>query len=327
MRKGNNGLFASAMVLILLAAPMAHPLFAQDITVDQNNGPYYTIQAGVNAAFPGATVLVMPGVYTESITLNIEITLQGYDPYTTKIFSGGNAISCRSGSGQSVIKGFDIQAGGYGIYIYNEGISPIIEGNIIHNCNRGIYSDQRICTIRNNAIKYCTNAIWLYHDGADATITNNVIHNCSDTGIYMDPWYNIAPDPIVYSNIIVQNNRGIYTAGDSFGNFTYNNVWDNSSGNWVGNITQGPGNISEDPLFVDMTNSNYHLQYPDSPCIDSGIPGDPHLDPNGTRNDMGAYGGPDCLGGGGPGITEIEITPLSVPQGGTIDIEASGTVQ
>ena len=274
----------------------------------------------------------MPGVYTESITLNIEITLQGYDPYTTKIFSGGNAITVISGAGNCVIEGFDIQGGsGTGncaIINSNQNASPVIINNIINNCNRGIYSDNRLGEIRNNLILNCGDGIRLHNDGADGTICNNVIYGCSEAGILLENYGSLTPDPIVYSNVIISNYRGIWlTSNTTVGTFTYNNVWDNSSGNWVGNITQGPGNISEDPLFVDMTNSNYHLQYPDSPCIDSGIPGDPHLDPNGTRNDMGAYGGPDCLGGGGPGITEIEITPLSVPQGGTIDIEASGTVQ
>ena len=319
--------FSRIVISLIALILISQVLLAQPITVDQNNGPYYTIQAGVNAAFPGATVLVMPGVYTESVTINEEITLQGYDPYTTKIFSGSDAVSIRTGAGNCVIRGFDIQAGNYGIKIYNEGVTPTIEGNIIHNCNQGINDDNRVCTIKNNIVKYCVNGIWLYNEGADALIFNNVSYGNSDSGIYLDDGnYNNAPDPIVYSNIVIQNNRGIYTDGDVFGIFTYNDVWDNSSGNWVGNITQGPGNISEDPLFVDLANGNYFLQHPASPCIDTGHTGDEYLDPNGTRNDMGVYGGPDCLGGGGPGITDTEVTPISVPQGETINVEASGTV-
>jgi len=49
----------------------------------------------------------------------------------------------------------------------------------------------------------------------------------------------------------------------------------------------GTGNIDADPLFVDPTLGDYHLQWP-SPCIDAGDPESP-LDPDGTRADMGAY--------------------------------------
>jgi hypothetical protein len=62
------------------------------------------------------------------------------------------------------------------------------------------------------------------------------------------------------------------------------------------------GNISADPMFVnytddgDWTNDNFCLA-PGSPAIDAGDPDPAMNDPDGTRNDMGAFGGPgapDC---------------------------------
>ena len=56
------------------------------------------------------------------------------------------------------------------------------------------------------------------------------------------------------------------------------------------------GNISLDPEFVafsddgDATNDDLHLAA-GSPCVDAGDPAE--LDADGTRSDMGAYGGPD----------------------------------
>jgi len=52
-------------------------------------------------------------------------------------------------------------------------------------------------------------------------------------------------------------------------------------------ITWGEGNISEDPLFVDPDNGDYHLSE-NSPCIDAGDPEAPE-DPDGTRADMGVF--------------------------------------
>jgi len=49
----------------------------------------------------------------------------------------------------------------------------------------------------------------------------------------------------------------------------------------------GEGNISEDPLFVDPDNGDFHLTV-DSPCIDAGDPEAPD-DPDGSRADMGAF--------------------------------------
>lgn len=53
----------------------------------------------------------------------------------------------------------------------------------------------------------------------------------------------------------------------------------------------GEGNINENPLFVDPENGDFHLQI-GSPCIDTGSPSPQYNDPDGSRNDMGAYGGP-----------------------------------
>jgi hypothetical protein len=52
--------------------------------------------------------------------------------------------------------------------------------------------------------------------------------------------------------------------------------------------TGSAGNISSDPQFVDL--ESFRLRA-DSPCVNAG---DPAVeDPNGTRADMGRYGGPE----------------------------------
>jgi parallel beta-helix repeat protein len=60
-------------------------------------------------------------------------------------------------------------------------------------------------------------------------------------------------------------------------------------------VLDDPNDILKDPKFQDMDNDNYTLQG-DSPAIDAGDPNSSYNDAtDGTRNDMGAYGGPDPL--------------------------------
>ncbi|MEZ4241964.1 MAG: hypothetical protein R3F59_38600, partial [Myxococcota bacterium] len=49
------------------------------------------------------------------------------------------------------------------------------------------------------------------------------------------------------------------------------------------------GNVDYTPWFVDRDHGDYHLRST-SPVIDLGDPS--ILDPDGTRSDMGRYGGP-----------------------------------
>lgn len=80
-------------------------------------------------------------------------------------------------------------------------------------------------------------------------------------------------------------------------------VWGNSAGTmesqvWrdatycdIEGIEFGTGNFSLPPRFTDAENGDFRLAG-DSPCIDAGSPEESHDDPDGSRNDLGAYGGP-----------------------------------
>lgn len=68
---------------------------------------------------------------------------------------------------------------------------------------------------------------------------------------------------------------------------------------WTG-VLGGTGNIGTNPLFIDddgeddtvgTIDDNLRLME-NSPCINTGQPGVEYNDPDGSRNDMGAYGGP-----------------------------------
>lgn len=94
----------------------------------------------------------------------------------------------------------------------------------------------------------------------------------------------------IKNNIIVGPRMPIES--ETFENFTmkYNLFWND----FQGFETHLPyfsdqTNVVADPLFVSLENMDFHLM-PESPAIDRG---DPEIkDKDGTRSDMGAYGGP-----------------------------------
>ncbi|MFZ0392032.1 MAG: FlgD immunoglobulin-like domain containing protein [Calditrichia bacterium] len=103
------------------------------------------------------------------------------------------------------------------------------------------------------------------YDWYRVKVFNNIIcsENSPDTGI-------------VHDNFIAGNDKIAYN--DVFGFSTFTHGFD----------TTGLNLLNSDPLFSD---SLYHL-YANSPCIDAGDPAPSFNDVDGTRNDIGAYGGP-----------------------------------
>jgi len=51
------------------------------------------------------------------------------------------------------------------------------------------------------------------------------------------------------------------------------------------------GNLVGNPLFIDPESANFRLEA-GSPAINAGHPANQFKDSNGSRNDMGAFGGP-----------------------------------
>jgi hypothetical protein len=124
--------------------------------------------------------------------------------------------------------------------------------------------------------------------------------------------------------------------------FRYTDVYGNSGGNFVNVPDPGTanGNISQDPLFIDVASGNCRIQA-GSPCIDAGddsanlgtgldILGQPRK--QGAHVDMGAWEAPvsnyygwadvrDALkiAGGVKSATSADITRLNVVPGGGIN--------
>jgi hypothetical protein len=101
----------------------------------------------------------------------------------------------------------------------------------------------------------------------------------------------IGPDNVVKNNVITNAERGVKVWGNENLVFQYNNVWNNDV-NYSG-LTPDSTNIAVDPMIVneDTTQGelDFHLQMY-SQLIDAGDPN--ILDVDGSRSDIGLYGGP-----------------------------------
>ncbi|KPL06036.1 hypothetical protein AMJ86_10055 [bacterium SM23_57] len=131
---------------------------------------------------------------------------------------------------------------------------------------------------------------------SNAAIINNTIYGNGYYGVFCQ-WNS---NPVLMNNIIANSDLyGINCQYSSFPAISYNDVWNNhlalpdslsSQRINYNDCEAGTGDISENPLFVSAADEDFHLQA-GSPCIDTGNPEDAYDDPDGSRNDMGAYGG------------------------------------
>jgi len=119
-------------------------------------------------------------------------------------------------------------------------------------------------------------------------------------------------DPVVASSVLAAENGAIYVvaagapgasvaASDTL-HFAGTGLYAEVATDPLLDPTGANGNILADPMFIawsddgDWTNDNLCLA-PGSPGVDAGDPDPAYNDPDGTRNDMGAFGGPgapDC---------------------------------
>jgi parallel beta-helix repeat protein len=182
---------------------------------------------------------------------------------TSLKFGGG--ICCYSASPtilSNKIMGNEASNSGGGIFCYRD--SSLITNNVLWK-NRakfgaGISCDRSSCVVINNAIA-----------------NNEALYG---GGIFFE-----AGSIRIINTILWNNNDDLYS--ERFSPASRPNYSDIGNGDFRGLN----GNISADPLFIDAARGNLRLKS-NSPCVDAGNPDRIYNDPDGSRNDMGAYGGP-----------------------------------
>lgn len=159
------------------------------------------------------------------------------------------------------------------------------------------------CIIRNNQVDFGGGLAVV---NADLVLHNSLIHD-NRAVVFGGGMFGFGATSEVINNHFVNNysensGGGIYyltsILADIQNNIFYRNSAFSGGNRWVSFGDSGivamqynflDFSASDDPLFISET--DYHLQIL-SPARNRGNPGPAYNDPDGTRNDQGAYGGP-----------------------------------
>ena len=272
---------------------------------------YCTVQSlCVNAAHP-------PTLICNAIDAGGEITGWRIIDVNTIVNGAGYG-----GSGISMFASYDCLVSGC-IFLLDDspwGVTGVWENNIVIG-PAGLISND-FCAgayqiIRNNIIY---NAPVLFGSPRDsAIITNNIAvrtfganptecHTnvlCENNTFCGGAHLGLEPEVIKVNNIYM--NTANRFARDSLYT-SYNCIWNPEVGD-PDSVIGLFGNFAADPMFVEDydfrgdTIFDVHLQY-GSPCIDAGHPDPRYNDIDGSRNDIGAYGGP-----GGQSYLYFDLAP------------------
>ncbi len=277
--------------------------------------PFKRIQEAIDVAADGTTILVLAGTYRESIDLlGKDICLLGIDPNCEgaagpcAVITGAGAEPAvrfaRAESSECVLAGFVItKSQATTATILCDGASPSLVNCLIVG-NRVTGAD--------GATVYCRDSQTVL---SNCTLADNLAGPQGAALLLVDSDVTVI-DSILWGNAPCE----ILSTETSESSICYGDV----QGGWP-----GAGNIEADPLFVrcgvwdsvddpfdsqnqgaDWTAGDYHLMSQagrwdvigrrwmrdeqTSPCVDAGLPGQPvesEATPNGSRINLGAYGG------------------------------------
>jgi len=230
------------------------------------SGDAPTVQAGIDSATSGDTVLVYPGTYPEWITFrgkNIVVQSAAGPQQTILDGTGFNRQVVTFSSGErraAVLKGFTITHGQGGILILNAEpsvIGNIITANQLPQYGGGILCDASASTpwfpliqgnfVTDNSAQNVSGGIGTLQNMVPEIVGNYVAGNEARDGDGGGIYYRTLDDGAVIRNNTVVNNRagdhggGIYVWNNNVGALQVEISWNLVSGNYAGG-KEGTGN-------------------------------------------------------------------------------------
>jgi fibronectin type 3 domain-containing protein len=242
---------------------------------DANDGsaasPYLTIQYALLHAL-GDTVKVASGTYGETVITGSPGILRGgyseaFDEATREVHQYRTMLQAVNTT--LLVDNYGVSIDGF----FFDGatsvatialdlrapmtLSHCVVLNVKTTLGHGIEAAAPV-NITNNSFYNCYYALWLNNGAVGSVIKNNIFSTNNYT------YYNLAADGMTSYNDLYNSPRaGVYT-------------------------TPGVGEIGLNPLFRNTAALDFRLQN-SSPAIDKGDPATQYNDPDGTRNDMGAF--------------------------------------
>ena len=318
----------SLAVVLVSGLLLLNNAYADTLTVgpEGSSANFTSIQAAIAAASDGDTIEVMPGEYLIDEQIDIGNNLvdviiksqQGAEETILLASENLNGILdhvflIMTGTSNITIEGFTIAAvpestGFNGIRCVS-GTDTTISNNVIQGNNGGwgIFGDGSTIypnfgatlSINNNVISGFDIGILIQYDSS-AEIVNNTIYAISEDNLKGIFVYESSAE--IVNNTVSGHVIGVTIMAHSTAEIVNCIIYNSSTALFQGNFSPvtitysniqggcaGEGNIDVDPLFVNPA-GDFHLQS-DSPCIDTGDPSYLYVDPDYSRNDMGAYGG------------------------------------
>ncbi len=213
-------------------------------------------------------------------------------------------------SGTALIKGNILRSTWDGAITLNNADATLINNHFDFCQGWGVCGGVRIfnsiATLKNNLFRYS----WVYSGtgegvslhavGSTVNLYNNIFSGASGpsaikgVALWARNTNLSAKNNIFYKN--AQGQSTVFFEGTGTQDFSYNNFWANTTTSDTTGITLGAGNIKTNPFFVSAESSlnDFHLGA-GSLCINAGDPDAQYNDKDGTRNDLGIYGGPNVF--------------------------------
>lgn len=263
----------------------------------------------------GATDFLDTESGTSGITVEENLFIEGDNVIT--LF--GSADTVRSniflGDGSSSNSGL----GSIGAY----GANTVINNNLFTRA-RGAAHNRGILEVQDN--------------GSGVKVYNNLFDQSYYHTSYSGGLIYAEGAPEIYSNGLIgmgSSSKGIHVTGSAF--VTNNSFYQGIASSGLNAVEDAPSFVSfdvdnEELDLEKIDEGEYDLNLADgSAWIDAGRTGTPYLDTDGSRSDIGLYGGPFPFqdGKGAPSVPvviDFQVSPTTVSPSGTITIQATGRI-